>query len=80
MVAVEFPAPTADSAPASRLCSPMVISDMSIFRTPDLGSTGVELPAASIAPRKPKPSMNMITVTMMKPQMTAAVSLRKSFI
>ena len=47
---------------------------------PSLGSTGVELPAASIAPRKPKPSMNMITVTMMKPQMTAAVSLRKSFI
>ena len=81
MPMVEEPSPPSiDRVLPSRLCSPMVTFDMSIASTPDFGIDGVELPDATSAPRKPKPSMNMSTVTIRKPQMTAAVYLRKSFI
>ena len=75
-----FPPPRVEKALPSRVCSPMAKVDMSIESTPDFGSAGAELPEASRAPRNPKPSMKMITVTMMKPHITAAVTFRKSFI
>ena len=79
-IVVVLPPAIAENGSAPVLCSASTILDMSSVSTPSFGSTGVLLPAASSAPSVPKPMMHRITVVTTRPQMTARVIFRKSFI
>ena len=60
-------------------CSVMLILDMSITITPDLGSAGAALPAAAIEETKPMPRMKAMTPARKRPQITAKTILTNSF-